>query len=274
MAGGGRVARESRRRARAASVVVPFPRREVGGRLELARLVPSGRSLFVTFALVAAVCGAYWGARATSVFAVQRVEVRGAPPAVARRVAAATADLVGTSLLAVDARAIEDEIRGLPSIAGASVDRAFPHTLVVKVAAERAVGVARRGHLSWLVTGSGRVIGEIETGTRRGLPRLWLERDVPVRVGGVLSSTWTSGTRALAAAREVPLPREVQAVRSSGGELTLVLRHGPEVRLGTASDLLLKLTVAARIFPLLDEGTVYVDVSVPERPVASTFLNS
>jgi cell division protein FtsQ len=208
------------------------------------------------------------------VFAVRDVKVEGAPPAVAREVRAATAGLLGESLLAVDAAATEDAIRGLPAVAGASVDRAFPHTLLVKVAAERPVAVARRGNLSWLVAGSGRVIGQIETGTRLGLPRLWLKRGVPVRVGGMLPATFTPGTRALAAARDVPLPREVKAVRSSGGELTLVLRDGPEIRLGTASDLLLKLTVAAQIFPLLDEGTVYVDVSVPERPVASTYLNS
>ena len=36
----------------------------------------------------------------------------------------------------------------------------------------------------------------------------------------------------------------------------------------------LKLTVAARVLPLLEDGTVYLDVSVPERPVASATLNS
>ena len=192
MAGGGRIERESRRRARAVSVVVPFPRREAGGRLDLARLVPSGRSLLVSFALVVAVFGAYWSARATSVFAVQRIDVQGAPE-VAREVEAATEDTVGVSLLAIDAGGIEDTVRALPSVAGVSVDLAFPHTLVVKVAAERAVAVARRGHTSWLVTASGRVIREIETGTQRGFPRLWLTRDVPVRVGGTLPSSSAAG---------------------------------------------------------------------------------
>ena len=273
MAGGGRIERESRRRARAVSVVVPFPRREAGGRLDLARVVPSGRSLLVSFALVVAVFGAYWSARATSVFAVQRIDVQGAPE-VAREVEAATEDTVGVSLLAIDAGAIEDTVRALPSVARVSVDRAFPHTLVVKVAAERAVAVARRGHTSWLVTASGRVIREIETGTQPGFPRLWLTRDVPVRVGGTLPSSSAAGTRVLGAVRDVRLPRRVRAVRWAGGELTLVLRRGPELRLGGASDLLLKLSVAARIFSLLDDGTVYVDVSVPERPVASIYLNS
>jgi len=274
MAGGGRIEQGSRRRARAVNVVVPFPRREAGGRLDLARLVPSGRSLLVSFALVVAVFGAYWSARATSVFAVRDVDVQGAPREVTREVEAAAEDTLGVSLLTIDAGAIEDTVRALPSVAGVSVDRAFPHTLVVRVAAERAVAVARRGHTSWLVTASGRVIREIETGTQRGLPRLWLTRDVPVRVGGTLPSSSAAGTRVLGAVRDVRLPRRVKAVRWAGGQLTLVLQRGPEIRLGGTSDLLLKLSVAARIFSLLDDGTVYVDVSVPERPVASTYLNS
>jgi hypothetical protein len=35
-----------------------------------------------------------------------------------------------------------------------------------------------------------------------------------------------------------------------------------------------KLTVAARVVPLVDESMLYLDVSVPERPVASAYLNS
>jgi cell division protein FtsQ len=271
---GGRTERGSRRRARAASVVVPFPRSEAGDRLDLARLLPSGRSLLIGFALVVGVLGAYWGARASPLFEVQRLEVQGAPPALAREVEAAMAGTVGSSLLALDARKIEATVRALPSIAGVSVDRAFPNTLVVKVAAKRPVAVVRRGHSAWLVTGSGEVIREIEVGSERAFPRLWLTRDIAVIVGRTLPGNLTVATRALAAAQEVRLPRRVKAVRSAGGQLTLVLRRGPELRLGAPVELLLKLTVAARVFPLLEDGTLYVDVSVPERPVASTYLNS
>ena len=142
---GGRTERGSRRRARAASVVVPFPRSETGDRLDLARLVPSGRSLFIAFALVVAVLGGYWGATASSVFAVEHLEVKGASPAIVRQVEVAAKDAIGTSLLDIDARALEGTVRALPSVAGVSVDRAFPNTLVVKVAAERPVAVVRRG---------------------------------------------------------------------------------------------------------------------------------
>jgi cell division protein FtsQ len=270
---GGRTERGSRRRTRAGSVVVPFPRGAAGDRLDLVRLVPSGRSLLLGFALVISVLAAYWGAKASSVFAVERLQVKGAPPAVARDVELAAKDVMGTSLLSIDAEMLEGTLRALPSVAGVSVDRAFPNTLVVRVAAERPVAVVRRGHTAWLVTGAGKIMREIETGTERGFPRLWLTRGTTVRIGGSLPANLTTATRALAAARAVRLPRRVKGVRLEGGQLTLVLRRGPDIRLGEAADVLLKLTVAARIFPLVGKGAVYLDVSVPERPVASRYPN-
>ena len=228
----------------------------------------------MSFALLAAALVAFWGVRSTSVFGVHEVVVEGAPPPVEREVRKVTDVLLGESLLQVDATEVADTVRALPSIAGASVDRAFPHTLVVRVSPERPVAVARRGRSSWLVTASGKVVREIETGTERGLPRLWLQKGVRVRVGGTLPATFAPATRALGAIRDVKLPRRIKAVRSSASELTLVPRHGPEIRLGDATDVVLKIAVAARVFPLLEEGSRYLDVSVPERPVASRYLKS
>jgi cell division protein FtsQ len=268
---GGRVERGSRRRTSAASAVVPFPRGMAGDRHDLARLVPSGRSLLVGFALVAGVLVAIWGARESSVFAVERVQIEGAPPAVVREVEKATGAAVGQSLLEIDARRVEDTVRALPSVAGVSVDRSFPHTLVVKISAERAVAVARKQQSAWLVTGSGKVIREIEPRSLRGFPRLWLSRGIGVRIGGSLPVTFTAATRALAAVQEARIPRRVKAVRSGDGQLTLVLRRGPEIRLGEPSDIRLKLAVAARVFPHLPDGAAYLDVSVPEKPVSSRY---
>src|SRR5688500_12886958 len=265
---GGRSARGSRRRGAAASVVVPFPRGAAGARLDLARFVPSGRSPVVSLAVLITAGVAYWVAYSTSVFAVERIDVRGAPPAVARQVNLATRDLVGSSLVAVDADAVEGTLRALPTVAGVSVDRAFPHTLVVRVAPERPVAVVRRGDSSWLVTGAGKVIHRIETGTQRRLPRLWLAKGSTIRLGGNVPAGWLPATRALAEAHSVGLASRVKGVRPVGDELTLVLRRGAEIRLGRATEVGLKLTVAARVLQLVGGRTEYVDVSVPQRPVA------
>jgi cell division protein FtsQ len=265
---GGRSARGSRRHATAASVVVPFPRGAAGARLDLARFVPSGRSLFVTLGALAGIAIAYLVATETPVFAIERVDVRGAPPEVAREVNAATRDLRGQSLVTIDADAVEGTLRALPAVAGVSVDRAFPHTLVVRVAPEHPVAVARRGDASWLVTGSGKVVRQIETGTARQLPRIWLAKGTTIHVGGSVPAGWIPATRALAEARAAGLGSRVKGIRPAGEELTLVLRRGTEIRLGRATEVGLKLTVAAHVLRLVDGATDYVDVSVPQRPVA------
>jgi cell division protein FtsQ len=267
---GGRVEAGSRRRTRAASAVVPFPRGVAGDRHELARLVPSGRSLLIVLALVAGTLAAVWGAHATSLFAVERVRVAGAPPAVARQVQAATAHVVGTSLLEVDAQLIEDTVRALPAVAAASVDRAFPNTLVIRVSPERPVAVARGRSASWLVTGSGKAIRKVRPGSLRAYPRLWLPKGATVRVGGSLPASFVPATRALAAVRESGIRRRVKGIRFGARELTVVLRNGPEVRLGSSIDLRLKLAVAAAVFPHARDAA-YLDVSVPERPVSSRY---
>lgn len=266
---GGRSARGSRRNVAAASVVVPFPRGAAGARLDLARFVPSGRWLLATVGALVAVGLAYWAAYATPVFALQRVDVRGAPPTLTREVARATSDLRGRSLVAIDAEGVEGELHELPAVAGVTVDRAFPHTLVIRIAPEKPVAVIRRGHSAWLATGAGKVIREIPTGTQRELPRLWLGRGTSIRVGGQVPAGMVSATRALADARSAGLGGRVRGIRTTGDELTLVLRHGTEVRLGRAAEVELKLVIARRVLRLVDGTPAYVDVSIPERPVAN-----
>jgi cell division protein FtsQ len=232
------------------------------------RFVPSGRSLLVTSGAILAVGLAYWIAYATPVFAVDRVEISGAPPALQREVARVTDELIGKSLVSVDAGEVEARVRGLPAVAGVSVDRAFPSTLVVKIAPERPVAVIRRGRSAWLATGAGKVIREIPLGTERRIPRLWVRRGASIRVGGQIPAGLVSATQALAAAHTAGIASRVKGVRTSGEELTLVLRHGIELRLGRDADVRMKLVIARKVLTLVDGATSYVDVSVPQRPVA------
>lgn len=270
MAGGGRTGTGQRRGERAASVVVPFPRNR-GERLDLVRLVPSGRSLVVAFAALAAAFGFFWIARDTPLFALDVVEVRGAGPPVVLEVRAALRGLQGESLLRVSPADAQGVVVALPSVASTSVDRSFPHTLVVTVVPERPVAVLRRGGQSWLVAGSGRAIRKVAPRTAIRLPRLWVARSVEVHGGSLLPAELAGAARALAQARQ--FPRGVAAVQPTEGELTLVMRGGLRIRLGDASEVALKLAIAERILPLVEPGTAYVDVSLPERPVAGANLS-
>jgi len=253
--------------------VVPFP--AGADRAAFVRLLPSGRSLLVGFALVVAAAGLYTLARVTPMFAVQRIEVEGAPPSVASHVRAALAPLEGTSLLALHRADVERRLVPLTDVATASYDRAFPHTLRVTVRAEHAVAVARRGVKAWLVSGEGRVIGPAIPGTHRSLPRIWLTQPGDPEVGTALVDQQAlRAVRALAIARRSGFRTRIWNAKAQAHELTFLLGSGLQLRLGDVRAVRLKLAVATRVLPQLrGGGFTYLDVSVPRRPVAGTDSN-
>ena len=65
--------------ARARVAVMPI--KGAAGRGALLRLLPTGRSLVIGFGLVLGAAGLYALARVTPMFALQRIEVKGASPA-------------------------------------------------------------------------------------------------------------------------------------------------------------------------------------------------
>ena len=257
------------RRPRARSAVVPLP--GTGDGLPLLRALPSGRSLAIGFAIVAGAVGLYSLARFTPMFAVQRIEVEGAPPEVAAHVRAALEPLEGTSLLALKGSAVQHALAPLTDVSAASYDRAFPHTLRVVVRPETPVAIARRGANAWLVSGDARVIASVPLGTHRVLPRVWLASTADPQPGAALTDNpAVRAVRALARARRARFPDRVLFVRFREHDLTFVLGSGLELRLGDVRALPLKLAVAAQVLPglLQNGGYTYLDVSVPGRPVA------
>ena len=244
------------------------------GRFRLARFAPSGRSLAFGLALLVASVGAYAVARRTSAFAIREIAVVGASAHVTGQARGALAAVQGESLLAVDLDALETRLEAVPTVASVSFDRGFPHTLTATIVPERPVAVLRRGSESWLVAASGRVIAPLERGARAGLPRIWIPRRADVRLGEPVAGDVRRAVRAVAPLVRRPLPARVAAVRSTDAELTLVLRAGFELRLGDDSDRALKLELARRLLPSLLAGGGYLDVSVPERPVAAPTLDS
>jgi cell division protein FtsQ len=274
VANGGRVDRGSRPGAPAESVVVPFPPRDPGERLDLVRLVPTGRSLLLAFGMLGAALVLWLGARETGVFGVRTLDVRGAAPGVSLQVRKALRPAAGTSLLKLDVAAAERVVEALPTVESARFDRAFPHTLRIFVTPERAVAVVRQGARSYLVSERGRVMATVSRTARPKLARIWVKRDVQLTPGAIAGGELATAVGAVAPLVRSRFPGRVTSVATTGGELTLRLRSGVQVRLGDPVDVPLKLAVAARVLPLLEDGTAYLDVSVPERPVAGTTLYS
>ena len=247
-------------------MALPAEQRAAAARL---RFLPSRRSLAIGLAILAVVGAAYAGARESSVFAVQRIEVQGAPPEVRAQVQAALAPLVGTSLLALDTGAVERRVEALPTVLSAGYDRAFPHTLRVLVVPERPVAILRRGKDSWLVSTRGRIVASVPRGTEPALPRIWVPTATSVTLAGFLSPA-QGGTAARALALAGTFPARIATAAYASDGLVFRLRSGLELRLGDPTDVRLKLAIARRALAALPAGATYLDVSVPRRPVAGT----
>ncbi|MFL5951590.1 MAG: cell division protein FtsQ/DivIB [Gaiellaceae bacterium] len=253
-----------------AEKVLPLPRRR---RVDVLRLAPSSRSLLAGCAVVLIGGGLYGLARGTSMFAVESVRVEGASPALAADVRRELQRYDGRSLVVVDAASVAQRIETLPAVRAATVDRAFPHTLRISVVPELPVAVLRRGTDSFLVSARGRVIAPVARGAHRSLARIWLPTTTAIDIGSFLGGEDGGlAARSLAAFVGSGFPGRVTFVRALDGQITLGLRGGLEIRLGAPVDLRLKIQIAHGIVPSLAlpsaGGPTYLDITVPERPVA------
>ena len=259
-----------RARVRAASVVVPFARPRTGGRLgQLSSFPPAARSL--AFAVLAG----------RSPRGSSRARPRSSPCARAPGHRHSARDCsAGPHGVAERAR-YEPSCSSTPRVPSAGPRRShglvcharpgLPACARVVVVPEQAVAVVRRGDDSWLVSARGRVMGRIERGTRRHCRASGS--------GATSESRWVRHSAAIWRQRSRPSARWppcgshawrrcAQGRQYAGAALGLLLR------LGEPTNVRFKLAIAARILPLLASDTVYLDVSVPDRPVSGTSLKS
>jgi len=232
------------------------------------------RLLGYALAGLAAAALLYFGARETSAFAFRSVELAGAEGPVAKDARKALRTFEGTSLVALDPDEVEALLRSVPTIRDATVDRAFPHTLSVRVEPERPLAVLEDGQRAWLVAETGRVIATLEPGARPRLPRLLAEVPRPPAVGGSLAGVGMTETLAALAAVPRRFPGGVASAEGGPSGLVLTLTTGLEVRLGEPVDAKAKLAAAAAVIRALAPEELalysYVDASVPARVVAGS----
>lgn len=212
----------------------------------------------------------------TTVFSVQKVQVTGGPVKVTRAVKRALAPLKGEKLVSLDETRVKEIAKGVPGVLAAKVDRDFPGTLKIRLTPEKPVAVVRSGDAAWVVSGRGRVIRAGDPDIAGRLPRIWLASGYSFQPGQAMTSQ--EGVLAAQALSRLPadFPMRVLSAHGNADDLTLVVDGGQELelRLGEASAFRLKLAVANRILKTLPraeaQALAYLDVSVPERPVAAT----
>ncbi len=252
-------------RARAEAVALP---RTAARERKRPALAPSRKSVLVGLAIVVLAVAGYSLARSTSVFAIRRIDVSGASPAVAGQVERTLQQLLGRSLVGLNGGAVVRRVDALPTVVGARVDRAFPHALHVTVVPERPVAVLRQGSGAWLVSARGRLMARVAPAADASLPRIWVGTATQVGAAGDFAPADAGGTAARALAFAPGFPARILTATAANGVLTFRLSSGISLRLGDSGDLPLKLAVARRALRVLPSGTTYVDVSQPGRPVS------
>jgi cell division protein FtsQ len=233
----------------------------------LVGFAPSRRSLALGVAILALALGGYLIARESSLFSIDRIEVRGGSRQVARQVHSTLASLVGKPLVGLDGSAVLHQVDALPSVVSASYDRDFPHTLRITVVPERPAAVIRRGPDSWLVSTRGRVMEGLAATALPTLPRIWISTHTAVRTGIRLTAAGAA-IAAHAAGLAGAFGARVSSVSYTNRSLVFHLRSGPELLLGDGGDIKLKIAVASRLLAMLPSGSTYLDVSIPGRPVS------
>ena len=235
------------------------------------------RAPIVAAGVVAALGLLYLGARETPLFALQTVEVDGAPAPVRAAVLREVDGLRGESLVALDGGALVRRLEALPSVESVTYDRAFPHTLRLAVRPEQPVAVIHRAREFWVVSVRGRVISHVLSGEAPDLPKIRYFPETPLAPGGFVPDVETRAV--LAALAEAPkrMALPIHSGRLEDGELTFVLAGDngtkPLLVLGEPTDAGVKLRVAAlvlrRLSPEERAALAYLDVSLPDRTVAS-----
>ena len=239
----------------------------VGG--ALGRVPRRSPALIAAAALLGTICAlgigllGYRLIAASGGFDVREVDVTGT--AVGRDAVrtAALRQAGGVSLLQVDPHAIATAVAAQPRVRRATVDRAFPNTLAIRIVPERPAAVAPTGDGRVVLSSTGRVLGR-PTAAEAGLPVIAAApADIP-GAGGVVRAAAVLDEIAVARAMRRGLRARMIAHTADG----LVARTpaGVEIRLGDGTDVAAKLRVARSVLRRADGAVRYVDVSVPAAP--------
>lgn len=232
------------------------------------RLSPRGRRRLIVLGLllVALAAGYLFWLRDSSLVRVQKVTVTGIDTADGTSVRAKlTAAARHMTTLHVDASALRRAVADEPIVQSLTVRADFPHGLKISVVQNRPVA---------LLVANGRQVAVAPDGTILDASKV--EDGLPIVRVGVLpsSSRMPDGpardrVAVAAAAPSRLLPRVASISIEHGRGAVAQLQHGPVVIFGQADALDRKwLAAAAVLANRSSQGAAYIDVRMPDRPVA------
>ena len=225
--------------------------------------------VLVVVAVLVVTAGVMYLAIESPLLDVDAVEVVGTvnlAPDVVEEVAAVPDD---AALLRIDTGAIAARVEQLPWVANASVHRDLPGTVRIDVTERTPRAFVRAEDGTVVVIGAdGTVLGGAPTAPPGVLEVLGLRRTPTA--GSLLSPP---GAAAALDALPDALAARVDAILlAEPGSVSLRLRDGGAIRLGTLDDLAAKGDAAAAVLERLPDDAVldYIDVRVPSAPSVRT----
>jgi cell division protein FtsQ len=204
--------------------------------------------------------------RDSGLVAVNEVEITGLTTKDAPRIQAtltAAAEEMSTLHIRVDE--LEEAVRGFPIVGSIHVEGDFPHGLRIEVVERPAAALVSVDGVPVAVAGDGTILRGLQP--PEGLALVRMEKPI---VDGRVTDPMTLRGLLVAGAAPAGMAQRIERL-SEGPEqgITLELRDGPEIIFGDADFAVEKWTAAARVLADPDAaGATYIDVRLPERPVA------
>jgi cell division protein FtsQ len=231
-------------------------------------LTPQTKRRLVLAAVVAFLLGALYHLwlRDSALVAVNEVEVIGLTSKDAPRIQAMLESVAeDMTTLHVRTDELEEAASQFPVVGSIAVEADFPHGLRIEVEERAPVGLVPVDGVPLPVAGDGTVLRGLTP--PKGLPLLRMETPAP---DGHVTDPQTLRALLVMGAAPTGFPQRIERV-GEGPErgIVLELRDGPEVIFGDADYVAEKWIAAARVLADPDAaGASYIDVRLPERPVA------
>jgi cell division protein FtsQ len=202
--------------------------------------------------------------RDSSLVAVRQVEITGVTGSQAGEIRDALTEAAqDMTTLHVREDSLRDAVQAYPVVRELHADADFPHRLRITVNSYDPIGAMQLGGRSVAIARDGTVLDGTPT---KGL--------TVISASGSAAGTKITGTQAtklvrLLAAAPGPIRSRAQRAYQGPSGLAVDLRNGPRLDFGDLSQLDGKWLAAAAVLADKDsQGASYVDVRLPERPVA------
>jgi cell division protein FtsQ len=221
--------------------------------------------------VLALMAGAVWGyeqLRHSSVFAITKVQVQGGRRVPGSEVESLTALGPEATLLDTDREAVRSRVMANPWIAEATIERDFPHTLVVRVTERKPVAIVTGPDRTvWMVSGDGHWIApRSKTDTGALVPITEVENVKPGAGAPVGSPEIVNALKVLSGISPKLRSQVVKVVSPSVDKTALITKSGVQIFVGEATELAKKDAVVRKILAQNKGKIVYVNVRTPDRP--------